>query len=206
LSDPQNAETLHDLSHQFPTNEEFDALMISLEKMEDRAAVLVLSSIIDNLLEYAILTKFVRLNKKKRDKLFRNPTAPLSSMSAKIAVANALGILGDEPRAQLDRIRSIRNAFAHAMKTIMFDDPLIAEECKKLDPRRIISGGTYQPSTDSARERFQITGTLISMILMKQIDHGADQIRYGRYGPLFWRAPSRDRFEWSHPPPFQNQD
>ena len=45
-----------------------------------------------------------------------------------------MGIVGNELKSQLDRFRSIRNAFAHAMLSVSFDDELIAAECRKLDP------------------------------------------------------------------------
>jgi hypothetical protein len=44
--------------------------------------------------------------------------------------AHAMGIIGNELNSQLDRFRSIRNAFAHAMLSVSFDDELIAAECR----------------------------------------------------------------------------
>ena len=44
--------------------------------------------------------------------------------------AHAMGIIGNELKSQLDRFRSIRNAFAHAMLSVSFDDELIAAECR----------------------------------------------------------------------------
>jgi hypothetical protein len=186
-----------------PTPEQFAALMADVSKMDGRAAALVLSAIIDNLLEYVILSRFRRLSKRRRDALFRNPTAPLVSMSAKTHVAYAMGIVGDELRSQLDRMRSIRNTFAHAMLAVSFDDPQIAAECMKLDPRRLIHEGyAYQPETDSPRERFTVVATLAASILMRFINHRADELRYG---PNPWRAPSPDKFELRHPRPSQNR-
>jgi hypothetical protein len=196
-------QTLHDLSRQLPTTAQFEELMQKLEGMDDRAAALILSAIIDNLLEYAIISRFVRLTKTKRDRIFRNPTAPLTSMSAKTTIAHAMGICGDEPRAQLDRIRSIRNTFAHAMLSVSFDDPTIAAECRKLDPQRLLDRGNYRTTNDTPRERFIVAGTFLSMILMKQIDHRADELRYG---PRPWHAPSRNKFEWPLPRSSQTQD
>lgn len=93
------------------------------------------------MLERAIDLNFLLLSRKKDNALFRDKGAPLSSFSAKIAVAHALGIFDDEYRDQLDRFRAIRNTFAHAIRPFDFNEPTIATECLKLDPRRLMNEG-----------------------------------------------------------------
>jgi hypothetical protein len=119
------ADSLYDLSKQLPTADEFAALMKDIDSMDGRAAALILAAMIDNFLELAIITKFTNRDRRRLNAIFRSSTAPLTSLSAKISVAHALGLCGNELRIQLDRIRSIRNAFAHAMLSISFDDPLM---------------------------------------------------------------------------------
>jgi hypothetical protein len=167
-------------------------IVSSLQSMEDRASALVLASILDLMLERAILRKFIYLGKEKRDAIFRNPNAPLSSLSAKISVASALGCIGHEPRLQLERIRSIRNAFAHTMTGVTFDTPLISKECDKLDPQALLSGAEFEPELGTKKERFIIVGVMIMIILTSQIQHSVDQKRYG----VSWRSPSIDKCEW----------
>jgi spore coat polysaccharide biosynthesis protein SpsF (cytidylyltransferase family) len=167
-------------------------MIFSLMSMEDRASALVLASMIDLMLERAILTRFIRLGKEKRDAIFRNPNAPLSSLSAKISVASALGCIGGEPRSQLERIRSIRNAFAHTVVGVTFDTPLISKECDKLNPQALLEGAEYESEIGSKKERFIIVGIMIAIILMAQIKHSIDQKKYG----VSWSAPSIDKCEW----------
>src|SRR5262249_47141854 len=56
----------------------------------------------------------------------------LASFSSRIQVASALGLLTREQRANLDYIREIRNAFAHATKPIRFATPEIKAVCALL--------------------------------------------------------------------------
>jgi len=190
--------SLHDLTRQLPTTDQFESIITDAAAMDPRAAALVLASITDNLLEFAIRLNFVSLSEKRFNVLFRNPTAPLSSFSAKIAVGHALGLYGEEFRSQLDRLRGIRNAFAHAMLPVTFDEPLIAEECRKLDPARLTSG-QYKPEENSPRERFTVVSTMIATHLIKSI--GALSHKISVLGP---RPPWPDKFEPPLPPDIQN--
>jgi hypothetical protein len=202
LSEP--AETLRSLSYEIPSASEFESIMTSLGRMDDRSTILVLSAFLDNLLEAAIRWKLKRLGTSKFDKLFRNSGSPLSSTSAKIMMANAMNILGDEPCAQLDRIRTIRNAFAHSSMLIDFTSPPVLKECEKLRPDNLISGATLSPVTP--REKIIVTCQFIGMIIMTQISHYGTQRYYGTFGPVFWRAPSPDKLSSQHLHTSQSQD
>jgi DNA-binding MltR family transcriptional regulator len=113
-------------------------LSANYQVMADRAAAILVASDLDNALERTILTRMISLNRTQYEELFVN-NAPLASFSAKIRMAHALGIIGKQVRIDLDCIRPIRNAFAHARKAIHFDTPEVAEACKRLtvDRRRV---------------------------------------------------------------------
>src|SRR5215208_1856251 len=112
MTDGPRKPSLHELSRQLPSGDEYATFIDSLHEIDARAAALVLASFIDSMLERAIDLNFLLLSRKKDNALFRDKGAPLSSFSAKIAVAHALGIFDDEYRDQLDRFRAIRNTFA----------------------------------------------------------------------------------------------
>jgi hypothetical protein len=133
---------------------------------------------VDGLLERAINLNFVALGKEKYAHVFRDPMAPLSSFSAKILIAYALGIIDNEYKSQLDRFRSIRNVFAHAVKPVDFETDIIAAECNKLDPQRLMKA-KYEPETDSPRERFTTVGTFIGLHLTEYCKLRIDQIGDG---------------------------
>jgi len=194
--------SLRDLPRQMPTAAEMAELVASMDNMDARAAALIMGSIIDNLLEYAILLNFVTLSETQFNALFRNPTSPLSSFSAKIAVAHALGVYGNESRRQLDKLREIRNAFAHTIHPIDFDNPLIAEECLNLDPSTL-TDHQYQPITGTPRERYTTAGTMLATHLINY-----NHFKYsGRtFGAVPAPIPFPDKFVLRHPPNSENPD
>jgi hypothetical protein len=112
-------------------------LLDELKEQHDRAAAVILAALLEDALRDAILSRMVPLTEQKERQIF-GPDSPLGSLSAKIKVGFALGVYGPETRADLDTIRGIRNAFAHARRPIKFDTPEIAAECAKLRiPRRV---------------------------------------------------------------------
>ena len=131
--------------------------------MDARAATLIAASILDNFLETAISTCFVKLSKSKFNALFRDKQAPFSSFANKISVAHALGIYNDLTRSQLDEVRAIRNAFAHTMQPIDFDHFVISAACNNLNPS-LVSGKPFASS--SPRERFMGTIVLLGIAIV----------------------------------------
>jgi DNA-binding MltR family transcriptional regulator len=172
---------LDDLSRAMPSAREFAIFLDELDKLHPRAAVLSLSAFIDNMLERAIAENFISLGTRHFDKIFRNPGAPLGTFSAKINIAYALGILDAEHRSQLDRIRTIRNAFAHSVSHFDFDHPTIKVECDKLDPQRLLPADKlWKPDTNSSREKFTVCGQLIGLRIANHIQSKMDECEPSR--------------------------
>jgi hypothetical protein len=173
--------SLNDLTREMPSGEEWTAVINSIDELHARAAALILSAFIDNWLEKAISLSFVPLGSSHFNRIFRNPRAPLSDLSSKIMLAFALGILNQEQRSQADRIRSIRNTFAHSVKPIDFDHPTIKAECEKLDPKKLVlPNKRYVPRKDTGRERFTASATLISTSIMRYVKARTRAV------PVFW--------------------
>jgi hypothetical protein len=182
--------SLHDLSRLLPTANELEDIITKIDEAEPRAAALVLSSLVDGLLEIAIDLNFIALGKDKHVAIFRDRAAPLSSFSAKIIIAHAMGIIDSEFASQLDKLRTIRNAFAHAVKQIDFDNEAVAAGCQKLSPQRLMKA-TYQPETDSPRERFTVVGTFAARHLIEYCLFRTRKIKDGSW-PL--PSPFRGKF------------
>jgi DNA-binding MltR family transcriptional regulator len=91
----------------------------------------------------------VKLTPEEHDQLFIG-TGPLATFSAKIRLGYALGIYGRKTRHDLDVVREIRNAFAHAQKVITFENQEIANLCSGF---HCLQGTSFQ-KTQSARIRF----------------------------------------------------
>lgn len=192
--------SLHDLSREIPPLDEVDSLLSSLTNMEARAAALIMASILDNFLESAVASCFVKLSATKYNSLFRDRQAPFSSFANKISVGYALGVYNDGIRAQLDGIRSIRNAFAHTMTAIDFNHPVVATACNNLNPS-LVSGKPFL--AESPRDKFIGTGTLIGIVIISFVRDRAIAIQSGEH-----TAPSAYvcKFESRPLPETQNPD
>jgi hypothetical protein len=92
-----------------------------LRRMENRnlgsdyAVAIIGASLIERALEAAILSRFVPLDKDDRSRLFGyEQKGPLADMAARIRMGAALGLYGAETFRDLEKIRHIRNVFAHS--------------------------------------------------------------------------------------------
>jgi len=77
-----------------PTDTELARLIEGMDTFDARAAALIMSSMIDNLLEFAIKFNFVDLTEAQFNSLFRNPTAPLTSCHQDCTSARSRGLRG----------------------------------------------------------------------------------------------------------------
>lgn len=93
----------------------------------DRAAVILASSQLDDLLANAIALRMgeaMDIMVLDVERIFR-PSGPLGSFSARAEVANLFGIIENETYEQLTILREMRNACAHSKHPITFKDPLL---------------------------------------------------------------------------------
>jgi Mannitol repressor len=114
---------------QRPSEPELEALFQSMQMDGPRGCAVVASAMVEDVLDGAILYRCVNLSKDERSRLF-DASGPLSTFSSKIAIAYAFGIIGPKTRHDLNLLREIRNAFAHAMRTITFDTQEVADMLK----------------------------------------------------------------------------
>jgi hypothetical protein len=94
--------------------------IIRTERQSHAAIVITLTSIIAYDLERSIKWKFRPLNKAMRERLFEG-YGPISTFAAKIDIAYALDITNDAIHQELNKMRNIRNKFAHTKKSLSLD-------------------------------------------------------------------------------------
>lgn len=120
---------LKELSRRPPSDEDVDrfAEEISDEK-RDRATALVLAAHLEEALRNFLKSRMINLSRTEEEALFERD-APLSTFSKLIRVAHAFGMIDVAFRREFDRIREIRNAFAHAAGAVDFETPEIKTAC-----------------------------------------------------------------------------
>lgn len=112
----------------------FKKLGIDLEavlRSTHASTCITAAALVDEQIAQALRLKMVNLNADLRKRLFKG-YGPLSSFSARIDIAYALGMLSKDIAKEAHTIRGIRNKFAHATKRVNIDSPGIKEECEKL--------------------------------------------------------------------------
>jgi len=95
----------------------------------DRGCVLIGAAALDNAMEDLLRQIFSAdpaILKKSVEPLLE-PNGPLGSYSAKTQVLNALGLLTLDIYGDLERIRKIRNRFAHVRDPVSFDDQSVID-------------------------------------------------------------------------------
>lgn len=100
---------------------------IVAEEESDRSAAILTASFIDDLLS-EMLQAFLIEDKEVKN-LFKG-YSPLSSFSARIDVAYALGLITAEMKADLNVIRKIRNHFAHHWDNTGFEIAPVSDFCQ----------------------------------------------------------------------------
>lgn len=114
-----------------PDLTKFNEFEEELSKETDRGAAIMACTMVDWMLG-RMLQNFMVDSSITRE-LFKGPTAPLSSLSNKIKISYALGLIGKVEYHDLDLLRRIRNDFAHKFEiNFSFDEPKIEKNCNKL--------------------------------------------------------------------------
>jgi hypothetical protein len=107
----------------------FMGFLAEFNKETPRGSALLAASMLDDLLGN-ILKAFL-VPGKAADALVDGFNAPFGTFASKIAGCAALGLISDEERAEIERIRKIRNEFGHGLGA-SFQIPSVKRHCDNL--------------------------------------------------------------------------
>lgn len=114
------------LKRQTPQITDFNRMVLTLASKHGRDLVVMGCSYLHLALEQAIRSKMVtNLDRDELRELFHSSTAPLSTLSGQIRMAQALGLINQDTRKTCNLLRDIRNAFSHSIRDIDCDTPEI---------------------------------------------------------------------------------
>jgi DNA-binding MltR family transcriptional regulator len=100
------------------------AVADELMRRSHASTVIACTALLDAALEVSLAQVMRPLSKSMRADLF-DPMRPLGSLAAKISLAHALRIVDRDCYRRLQKIRAIRNKFAHSEEPIDFSSPSI---------------------------------------------------------------------------------
>lgn len=107
--------------------ERLSALKKEYQSESDRGAALLAAAYVEGALEDALRRCLVR--DELGDTLFDEANGPLGTLSAKLRMARALGVIPEVAYRDLELVRDIRNDFAHFPDRVSFDTPSVRDRC-----------------------------------------------------------------------------
>ena len=116
-----------------PSDDEFNSALKELEDSNDRAVGIVGATLIELALQEAIERRLLPMSNNHRKALFGSDDG--YTFSRKIELGFSLGLFGNQTKADLSRIKSIRNEFAHNLDR-KFGHKEIAKQCGHLTDYR----------------------------------------------------------------------
>jgi hypothetical protein len=121
------------LSKRDLTREDISAIIDAIKTdPNDRGVALTLGSVVETGLYRFIRSWIVpELDSTEENQLFGGD-APMGTLSSRIRVAYAFGLINQDIRDSLDIFREIRNAFAHSAALIWFETPQVDAACQRL--------------------------------------------------------------------------
>ncbi len=154
------------------SNEQFTLLLalgdpIALPAAGDRAAALIAAQFVEYAAQQAIEAHLADGFDGKE--IFDGPGAPLGTLSAKIVLADGLGIVSKAEREDLDTIRNIRNAFAHSMTHIAFTDAEVAALCGSLHGSDVAAISHEVRSILGPRKLFVTVAATLYFVLIARV-------------------------------------
>lgn len=130
----------------------------------DAGATIVAVNFLDVCLRIAISKRLSDLRSDEIDALF-DEYKPLYTLDSKIHMGLALNIYGQETLKMLEKIKNIRNTFAHSSVRVTFSSPAIVDACAEIKPYRELARLVGRPKM--VRTRFLRTthwlGALIQL-------------------------------------------
>jgi hypothetical protein len=130
---PPKELSLREFSRRAPDEAEWEEIWSDILKAHDRAAAIIMAALVERQLQLLLLACLPN----GTVEIFLPPSGPLSGFYAKNHVAFAMGVISKPVLTDLEVIRTIRNAFAHAPASLKFTDRQIMEECQKLSSNPI---------------------------------------------------------------------
>lgn len=112
--------------------EQDDLLRNEFENSSDRAIAIVSAAFLDEVLG-KILKEFF-IDDDSHDRTIFTGNGFLSTFSAKINLSYRLGLISEYEYKLINKIRSIRNIFAHELSDLNFSTQSISDKCKNINP------------------------------------------------------------------------
>jgi len=154
------AKRLKALAAEIPSDATVRHILQTLEPEEnafaDHSIALIGASVVDKGLEVAIRARLTPTEDDPEVKsIFSyDHSGPLAELSARIKMAYVMKIFGPKTKKELDHIRIVRNAFAHSVNILRFEDREVSDICNLLHAPTMTAVLGQTALGDSPRARY----------------------------------------------------
>lgn len=157
-------------------NDRFLRLIEDVENEGDRACALILTANLDNRLSELIVEFSVALSKDQRERFM---DGFLSTFSSKIRLCYMMGLIAKNEFDDLNRIREIRNIFAHEESGLNFKEKKISDWCTSffLIKDMIRSSSELSDYYKNPRNAFVICAASLTLLLLDRKTTASSQKR-----------------------------
>lgn len=108
-----------------------DPVIVEMENQNDRGTAITGGIFVERKLREGIESQWPPMSNTTANKLFMG-MGPLSTFSAKIEIADGMGLISKHTKAELNRIRIIRNDAAHIGTQFSFEDAKVSKHIASL--------------------------------------------------------------------------
>jgi len=160
---------LHPEIGQFAADTEMNDFLTEFQGESDRAAAVLGPAVLDDLLAQLIKASSVSPRLAK-DLLGINK--PLGAFGARISLAEAMGLISEDEAKDLNRLRDIRNKFAHRLHGLTFASQTVSESCRHFRCVTAACESNTQFAAEfptGARFAFNLTTALLAMYLTRRL-------------------------------------
>jgi len=151
-----------------PHLREFKKFLDASAQESDRGLALICAAMLDDLLEKLI--RAFLLDAAETERLLEGFNAPLGTLAARALAGLALGVLSQGEYRECDRLRKIRNVFAHNIHA-SYNDQNIKDLCANLD----LSAKDYGNVRVDARGQYHSAATALILGLTNRPHHASQR-------------------------------
>jgi DNA-binding MltR family transcriptional regulator len=164
------------------------ALHEDFDNETDRGVVIVAAAMLDELLRKQLVERLVAIDSSDDD-LLDGANAPLGTFSSRTKMAYRVGLISAKFARDLDRIRKIRNDFAHHIRGASFDDGKVKALIQALADSHRSSRKSIPGFDDTPRGRFLDAAAWMIFYLQNRcmviarIEHASEEFGYAYVMP-----------------------
>jgi len=158
-----------------PHLREFKEFLDASNKESERGLALICAAMLDDLLEKSI--RAFLLDHEATARLLDGFNAPLGTLSARALAAFALGVLSEKEYRECEKLRKVRNIFAHNIHA-SFSDQNVKDLCANLE----LSTKDYGEVRVGARGQYATAATALILNLTNRPHYaGLRRLKYSRW-------------------------